>query len=194
MVLPEQSTGGKPTLSYRQVWKRRARAKAYICLLKKKKKKGHFSVGQMINKWVEGLPVLSSLWNETPKRLCLCHMFSPSCVISMTARHCCIYSAAGNQGPIPGLTAAQISRQVQLRWLALSPPSACVLFFPWVCCLPMWNSDLVGNNAPTSCRIISSLWIPLQNPNKQQQVGLTIVFHGHFLGSSDTTVTPISIS
>lgn len=121
-------------------------------------------------------------------------MSLPSCVISMTARHCCIYSAAGNQGPIPGLTAAQISSQVQLRWFALNPPSACVLFCPWVCCLPMWNSDLAGNNAPTSSRITRSLWIPLQNPNKQQQVGLTIVIHGHFLRSSDNTVTPISIS
>lgn len=60
----------------------------------------------------------------------------------MTARPCCIYSAAGagNQGPIPGLADAQIFKQVQLCWLALSPPSACILFCMWVCCLPMWKN------------------------------------------------------
>lgn len=38
-----------------------------------------------------------------------------------------------------------------------------------------------------------SLWILLQNPNKQQQVGLSVVFDGHFLESSDATATPTSI-
>lgn len=127
----------------------------------------------MIIKQVKGLPALPPLWNETPKRLCLCHVSLPSCVILMTARPCGIYSAAGNQGPIPGLAAAHISKQVHLCWLALSPLSACVLFCMWVHCLPIWNSNSVGNNAPTSSRITMSLWNPLQNPNKQQQAGLS---------------------
>lgn len=56
---------------------------------------------------------------------CLCHISLPSCVILMTVRPCCIYSAAGNQSPTPGIAAAQISKQVQLCWLALSLLSAC---------------------------------------------------------------------
>lgn len=38
-----------------------------------------------------------------------------------------------------------------------------------------------------------TLWIPLQNPNEQLQVCLSVVFDGHFLGSPDAAVTPTSI-
>lgn len=64
----------------------------------------------------------------TERRLhtgCLCHIALPSYVILMTARPRCICSAAGNQSPTPGLAVAQISKQVQLCWLALSLLSAC---------------------------------------------------------------------
>lgn len=94
----------------------------------------------------------------------------------MTARPCCIYSAAGNQGPIPGLAAAQISKQVQLCWLALSH------------CLPV-SCSACGSAVSPCERLTMSLWIPLQNP-KKQQLGLSVVFRGHFLGSSESTVTP----
>lgn len=107
---------------------------------------------------------VSSLKWDSKKALFMPHLLT--CVIVMTARPCGIYSAAGNQAPIPSLPAAQISKQVQLCWLVLSPPSACVLFCMWVCCLPTWNSSSVGNNAPTSSRITLSLLDPSTKPKQ----------------------------
>ena len=100
-ALPEQSTRrGEPfCLSYRQVWKRTATAKAYIYLTTRTT----FLWVRSPNKFSPSLqssPALSPLSNEIPRRLCFCHSSLPSCAILTKTRPCGIYSTDGNQGPI----------------------------------------------------------------------------------------------